>query len=340
MTGDLRNLLEQNPMPKIVIRVPRPAMSVTEAEEFNRYINTIEKIFIRNGYIVRDRTLLENLMKSESQDYMTIGKKIDTDIIIDILSLRFDVPNQIRSFYSSKTGGTEVFRNNNNFIDCELAKLECRITIVEKGQLGGVFTFYTSRCDSEELWFLLEPVNSLLCWAPHAMDKPVFPSLTVSYSDDDMREYATTILTYSLLSQIKSAILEKSQRAQDLYDRGVYGEAITLLNDLIKKDPSNCDYYMLYGMIHARHNRFPEAEQMLNKAIIYASTQGKKAGVYYAYANYYSLKNEKTLAISFLEKSLKFGMINFKHIHEDEDLANIRDMDAFIELLYKYEHKR
>ena len=32
-------------------------------------------------------------------------------------------------------------------------------------------------------------------------------------------------------------------------------------------------------------------------------------------------------------------MKNFKHIREDEDLANIRDMDAFKELLLKYGQK-
>ena len=96
ITPELKAILAVNPRPKIVIRVPNPPTNVTEADRFNTYINIIEKTFLQQGFVVRDRALLENLMQSGNIDYQGIQKTIDTDLIIDILSLEFNIPNPLR----------------------------------------------------------------------------------------------------------------------------------------------------------------------------------------------------------------------------------------------------
>ena len=94
ITDELKELISSNPKLKIVIRIAQPSQSVTTAERVISDVNIFEKTLVRNGYVVRDRALLENLMKSESSDYLSIKDKIDTDIIIEILRIEFGIPNQ------------------------------------------------------------------------------------------------------------------------------------------------------------------------------------------------------------------------------------------------------
>jgi len=103
MTPELKGLLASNPKPKIVIRIPNPPANVTEADRFNSYINVIEKTFVQKGFTVRDRALLENLMRSGNPDYKSIKEKTDTDLIIDILALNFDKTVAVRTFFNKTT---------------------------------------------------------------------------------------------------------------------------------------------------------------------------------------------------------------------------------------------
>jgi hypothetical protein len=205
MTDDLNRLLQENPKPKLVIRVPNPPSNVTEAEQFNYFVNIVEKVFIGNGYTVRDRGLLENLLRSGSADFETIGEKIDTDIIIDILTLRFDIPNKIHEFFNLTTSQEEQFLYEENYVDCPLAALECRVTIVEKGQLGGAFTFYTSRCDLEHLEFIINSSNSRMTWTSKG-NIPYFPFLSVPIEDEKVKELIIRHFTDTLINQLSAVM--------------------------------------------------------------------------------------------------------------------------------------
>lgn len=336
MTDELKALFQENPRPKVVIRVPNPPTNVTEAEKFNAYINTIEKVFIQSGYTVRDRALLETLLKTGTTDYKTIGEKIDTDIIIDILSLQFDIPNRVYNFFNKTTNKEERFLNDENFIDCKMAKLECRLTIVNKGQLGGVFTFYTSRCDVEDLDFILNPSRTLLGWIANKTG-PKFKNLYAGMESEELKQYYTQVLAYSLINQLSSYLRERINKAAEFYNQHQYPQALEILEDLIRKDPKNYKYYTFTGMIYARQKDFQRAQQELDRALMYASTPYAKADVYYTYSNFYALKNEKDLALSFLKKALDAGFKDFEHIRNDEDLMSIRDTVEFKTLLSQYE---
>lgn len=206
ITPELRALLKENPRPKLVIRTPNPPTSVTELEKFITYINIIEKQLLQSGFVVRDRALLENLMRSGSADYRSIQRTIDTDLIIDILSLSFDIPNNVKEFYNATLKRNEKFATAANFINCATAKLECRLTIVEKGQLGGLFTLHASPCDGEGVTFFLQQTRAMLQW-PGKDRTQWFPALDAIVGDDQQRMY-TEYLTKVMLSQLVSKIQE------------------------------------------------------------------------------------------------------------------------------------
>jgi hypothetical protein len=207
ITPELRSLLAANPRPKVVIRVPNPPNNVTEAEKFNSYINLIEKTFLQGGFVVRDRALLENLMRAGSTDYRSIQRTIDTDIIVDILSLEFNISNPVDTFFNITTQRQEQFATTANFIDCPKAKLECRLTIVDKGQLGGLFTFYASRCDREDLIFLVRQDRAAMMWGRSAAPT-WFPDLSAPFNSDDLARIYTEYLTRMLMDQLMARLQE------------------------------------------------------------------------------------------------------------------------------------
>lgn len=208
MTDYLKRLLIANPKPKLVIRVPNPPSNVTAAEQFNYFVNIIEKVFIENGYIVRDRALLENILRSGSSDYKTIGVKTDTDIIIDILSLQFDIPNKIYRFFNKTTYQQDQFATEDNYIDCPLAKLECRVTLVERGQLGGAFTFYTSRCDLERLEFYVSASKYYMIWANKGTS-PIHLSLAAPIENEETKEFIIRNFAYTLINHLSAVQREQ-----------------------------------------------------------------------------------------------------------------------------------
>jgi hypothetical protein len=165
ITPELTKLLREIPKPKIVIRVPNPPSNVTEADRFNSYINTIEKVFLQSGYTMRDRALLENLMKSGNLDYKGIKDKIDTDLIIDVLALRFDGTTAVRSFFNKTTNQIESFATDQSYVECAVASLECRVTIVDRGQLGGLFTLKMGAADLQEYSIVVDGFRQNMSWA-------------------------------------------------------------------------------------------------------------------------------------------------------------------------------
>jgi hypothetical protein len=207
VTAELKAMLAANPRPKIVIRVPSPPTNVTEADRFNTYINIIEKTFMQHGFIVRDRALLETLMRSGNINYQGIQKTIDTDLIIDILSLEFNSPNPQKAFFNQKTKRFEMFATTANYVDCPKARLECRVTIVDKGQLGGLFTLFASRCDMEDLIFLVQPSRALMMW-PNNPNSAWLPALSAPIESEELRRIYTQYLTTQLMNQLVAQLFE------------------------------------------------------------------------------------------------------------------------------------
>jgi len=195
---ELKALLQEIPKPKIVIRIPNPPSNVTEAERFNSYINVVEKLFVQQGYTVRDRALLENLMRSGNVYYKSIKDKIDTDLIVDILALRFDGTVDVHKFVNKTTQKEEPFATEQTYVQCPVASLECRVTIVDRGQLGGLFTLRASPADSREYNFYVDGFRQNLAWAGQE-SSGLFPVLRLLIETEDMKLDLTQVLTRRLI---------------------------------------------------------------------------------------------------------------------------------------------
>jgi hypothetical protein len=204
MTDELKALLAEKPRPKLVIRVSNPPANVTEAERFNAYINVIEKTFMENGFTIRDRALLENLLRAGNVDYESIGAKIDTDLIIDVLSLQFDIANPITVYQNLMTQQQESFLYPDNNVDCRLAKLECRLTIVKKGQLGGMFTYYVSRCDFQDIKFLVNRRQGLVKLDP-PQGREWYRRINVPIEKEDLKAEIVKYMAKKLIGQLQVA---------------------------------------------------------------------------------------------------------------------------------------
>ncbi len=203
ITPELKALLRAIPKPKIVIRVTNPPTNVTEADRFNSYINEIEKVFLRQGYTVRDRALLENLMRGGNVDYKSIKEKIDTDLIIDILGLNFDLSTVSHSFINKTTHLEEPFATLETYVECGVATLECRVTIVDKGQLGGLFTLKTSPCDIVDVDFTIDGFRQNMAWVGRE-ESGMFPVLRVTIESDQEKRTFTQSLTNQLIKLLSS----------------------------------------------------------------------------------------------------------------------------------------
>ena len=199
-TPELKNMLQVIPKPKVVIRVTNPPNAVTEADRFNAYINEIEKVFIQKGYTVRDRALLENLMREGNVDYKSIKDKIDTDLIIDILALNFDNTVVSRTFFNKTTQKEEPFATPLTYIECGVATLECRVTIVTQGQLGGVFTLRTSPIDSmSSPDFYIDGFRQNMAWVGQEA-AGMFPVLRYVITTEEVKRSFTQILANRLIA--------------------------------------------------------------------------------------------------------------------------------------------
>lgn len=88
-----KNFLLSHPHPKVVLRVPDSPKEITQSEmmSFNSLYNYIEKRMLEANFTVRDRSLLKEVLTRAGGElnYAEIGKKIDTDVIVEIVSVRF-----------------------------------------------------------------------------------------------------------------------------------------------------------------------------------------------------------------------------------------------------------
>ncbi len=142
---ELKTTLQTTKSLSVVLRVPSASDKVTaeQAAQNAELYNRIERNLLKAGFTVRDRGLLESLLKSGQTNYEEIGKKIQTDMIIEILTLNFNEDNLIYNVVNKKDKKTVVLHNP---VNAAIARLDCKLTIVNKGLMGGVLTLYKTAC--------------------------------------------------------------------------------------------------------------------------------------------------------------------------------------------------
>lgn len=139
---ELKEFIKTHKRPKVVLRVPHLSNDVTENENTNVIYNQIEKVFVANDFVVRDRALLNRLLQNDEDDldYQKIGDQIDTELIIEIVSIDFKYKEKYAVYYLDNSTNEQKACG----VKYDIARLECKIIIVEKGQFGGNFTLYTN----------------------------------------------------------------------------------------------------------------------------------------------------------------------------------------------------
>ncbi|OQX75244.1 MAG: hypothetical protein B6D61_10785 [Bacteroidetes bacterium 4484_249] len=211
---ELKSYLEEKNTLKFVLRTP-PGFDTYSGEEqtmLNSVFAQIEKELIKNGQIVKDRVLLERLLSIGDKSLIEVGKAINTDIIIEIINIDFDIPNKVKDFKIKEKGINANFDswNNIDYVDCRLSMLECRITLVELGNVGGIFKFFVSGCDNGNDFYIhtyedysgnLDPTKE--CLVGWNYGNVSYKSLTNTYNMNEMsRNKAIERLVKSLLNQL------------------------------------------------------------------------------------------------------------------------------------------
>lgn len=201
---------------KFVLRSPEGFNNFPEEEqkEMNEAFSQIEKELILNGHIVKDRFLLDLLLDKGDMSIQQVGKAIDTDIIIEIIDIDFNIPNHVKNFSIKEKDIDTNFDNWNGieYIDCRIATLQCRITLVEAGNVGAIFNFYISGCDKGNDFYIkaYEQGSGVLDNTKEAtvgwnFGNVTFKTLTHTYDMNMMsRQKAIERLVKVLLSEIKT----------------------------------------------------------------------------------------------------------------------------------------
>ena len=212
---ELETYLESRSQIKFVLRTPPGFDNFSEDEktEWNEVFSQIEKDLIIRGHTVKDRVLLDLLLEKGDMSLTEVGKAINTDIIIELINIDFDIPNEVKSFYIKEKGIETNFSiwNNIDFVDCRIAMMECRITLVEVGNVGGIFQFYISGCDAGSDFYVrmyedwsgeLNPEKeSYIGWN---YGNVTYKSLTHTYNMNDIsRNKAIEKLVDALLDNLK-----------------------------------------------------------------------------------------------------------------------------------------
>jgi len=191
---ELKELLrEKKENIKIVLRVPALALQVsqTEREQRNKLYDIVEKELYKAGFIVRDRALLEKVLESGPTSYQDMAQKIDTDLILEIISLDTNVNLSHRTYYDPSLNRTEqlVEKYNNGSPGPLFAifggKLECRIITVKDGAVTGVLTFFCAP---------LRPKFEVMAPYMNPRNPEPNPQKYIGYKFGDTEETARTLV--------------------------------------------------------------------------------------------------------------------------------------------------
>lgn len=215
-SNELKSYLESKSTIKFVLRTPEGYSNYSEEDQIkmNNIFGQIEKELIKNGHIVKDRVLLDLLLEKGDMSITEVGKAINTDIIIEVINIEFDIPNHIKEFRIKEKNINANFDSwsNIDYVDCKLSMLECRITLVEVGNVGGIFKFFVSGCDKGNDFYIhtyqmysgqLDPdKESYVGWN---YGNVTYKSLTNTYGLNDLsRSKAIAKLVKLLLKELNA----------------------------------------------------------------------------------------------------------------------------------------
>jgi hypothetical protein len=152
------------------------------------FIEAMEKEFIREGFTVRDRALLENLLAGKDfADYAQISKRLQTDIFVEITDLDFGLPFYKNTYKDEKNVVTELRRQY--VFEILFNRFKGKIIIVENGALGGMLEFNHCIGSGEiEIYFDKESVRhkNFENWVQSLSWNPPAPTESAVYTTKEI----------------------------------------------------------------------------------------------------------------------------------------------------------
>ncbi|WP_288427461.1 hypothetical protein [uncultured Spirosoma sp.] len=171
-TESLAQVMLVNPSPRIVLRVPDGYRSVTgdgltttadtpwpdvsqrtstirrnEVPNGLLLYNTVEKQLVRDDFIVRDRSLFNDVLsKSTATDYSKLHGLTNTDLILEWINLDLQVGYNTNVCYKIKRNGREkTVLLSENFRRLG-ASLEFKLIAVRTNEVVGTYRFHYTPC--------------------------------------------------------------------------------------------------------------------------------------------------------------------------------------------------
>ena len=139
----LAAFMRGNPNPTIVLRVPAPQALVAQAQgqqgsaDLNQGYLAIEKELVRAGFTVRDRGLLQEILRSnQNLDYRGIQQKIDAQLILEIVSI---APREYNTDAYVDVKSHREGRLKKGAFPISGWHFESRVVIVSSGEIGGFY---------------------------------------------------------------------------------------------------------------------------------------------------------------------------------------------------------
>ena len=146
LSETLKSFFNKTPNPRVVLRVPSENKSVTSEDINSNKYNIIEKELVKNGFIVRDRAIFNEVLSktSENTDYSKLKGATETDLIIEIINHKKDVPF-VTNKYQNENGESFIFANGKT-VPATGTSIEFRIIMLSKNEFAGSVRIFSTPC--------------------------------------------------------------------------------------------------------------------------------------------------------------------------------------------------
>lgn len=151
---NLNRLFKNTKSPAIVLRVPNNSDKVTSQSNTSKdetiLYNSIEKEFLKAGFIVRDRGLFNELVsKSTSNDYSNIKELTETDLILEVVNIEHSILYTTNKVILKNKAG----RMKETILPTSYqgygASIEFKVVIVKNNEIAGNYKFNYNPCPED-----------------------------------------------------------------------------------------------------------------------------------------------------------------------------------------------
>lgn len=144
-TPTLKEFLEANKNPKVVLRVPASSTNTTAQEGVDYLYSAIENQLLSSGFVVRDRQLFNQIIANNNNtiDYEQIREKSDTELIIELTKLDPDILYETNKYYTKKN---KEKTEKEGFHQRYGASVEFKVVLIQNNEYAGMYKFNYTPC--------------------------------------------------------------------------------------------------------------------------------------------------------------------------------------------------